>query len=45
MLFCMFSGFYGILLEAESEGILDDADMMEVERLILDLELKKKCVY
>ena len=27
---------YRILLEAESEGILDDVDMMEVEKLILD---------
>ena len=27
---------YRILLEAESEGILDDVDMTEVEKLILD---------
>ena len=31
-----FQDLYRKLLEAESEGILEDADMTKVERLILD---------
>ena len=32
----LFQDLYRALLEAESEGILDDVNMTEVERLILD---------
>ena len=38
----MFQEFFRILLEAQSEGILDDTDMAEVERLILDPKMEKK---
>ena len=31
-----FQDLYRVLLEAESEGILDDVDMAKVEKLILD---------
>ena len=33
-----FQDLYRILLKAESEGILDDVDMTQVEKLILDPE-------
>ena len=33
--FVCFQDLYRVLLEAESEGILDDVDMTEVEKLIL----------
>ena len=33
-----FQDLYRKLLEAESEGILDDVDMLKVEKLILDPE-------
>ena len=34
----LFQDLYRKLLEAESEGILDDVDMLGVEKLILDSE-------
>ena len=39
-----FQDLYRILLEAESEGILEDVDMMEVEKLILDPKAEMKSV-
>ena len=33
-----FQDLYRILLEAKSEGILDDVDMLEAEQLILNPE-------
>ena len=37
-----FQDLYRVLLEAESEGVLDDVDMTKVEKLILDPDKDKK---
>ena len=37
-----FQDLYRVLLEAESEGILDDVDMTKVEKLILDPKAEMK---
>ena len=39
-----FQDLYRILLEAESEGILEDVDMTKVEKLILDPKAEMKSV-
>ena len=38
----LFQDLYRALLEAESEGNLDDVDMLEVERQILNPEKDKE---
>ena len=40
--FKIFQDLYRNLLEAESEGILDDVDMAEVEKFILDPKSAKR---
>ena len=39
-----FQDLYRILLEVESEGILEDVDMTKVEKLILDPKAEMKSV-
>ena len=39
-----FQDLYRVLLEAESEGILDNVDMTQVEKLILDPKTEMKSV-
>ena len=43
-LYFSFQDLYRKLLEAESEGILDDVDMAKVEKMILDPKAEMKSV-